>query len=341
MEENKNKSINMIQLAKELGLSISTVSKALGDSHEISASTKKRVFDLAAKYNYKPNPFASNLRKKKGTQIAVIIPEIVNNFFALAVDGIGSVTMEKDYDTLIYLSNENPERERAILSHLENGMISGIIISVCSGRGGYAHFQEFYERTKLPIVFFDRVPDLLQFPKVITDNYQSSFDGTMKLLKAGAKNPLFVSPEEPLYTSLERRRGFQDAIRKYNLKFREDMLLELGEDAEVNYLIIKKLLSSKKPPDAIFASTERNVIISYQVCKDLKIKIPQKVKILAFSNLRTATLLNPSLSTISQPAFDMGKEAASLLLKMIERKSYAAANDVIVLANEMNIRDSI
>lgn len=333
--------INMIQLAKELGLSVSTVSKALGDSHEISASTKKRVLELAKKYKYKPNPFASNLRKKKGKQIAVIIPDIVNNFFALAVDGIESVTMSKHYDTFIYLTHENLEREKSVLEHLENGLISGLIISVCTGREGYSHFQQFYESTKLPLVFFDRVPDLLQFPKVISNNYESSYDVTIRLLKAGSKRPVFVTTTEPLYTSMERRRGFQDALLSSGIAFTDEMIVECGDDMDINHAIMRKVFSQKKRPDGIFASIEKYAITSYQVCKDLKLNIPKDVKVIGMSNLRTAALLNPSLSTLSQPAFDMGREAAGLLIKMIEKKSYAAANDIIVLPNELTLRDSI
>jgi LacI family transcriptional regulator len=321
------KGINMIQLAKELGLSVSTVSKALGDSYEISASTKKRVLELAKHYNYKPNPFASNLRKKKSKQIAVIIPDVVNNFFALTVDGIESVTMNKNYDTFIYLTHENLEREKAVLDHLESGLTSGLIISVCTGREGYGHFQQFYENTKLPIVFFDRVPDLLQFPKVITNNYESTF--------------VFLTTEEPLYTSIERRRGFQAALVSQHIPFSDDMIIECSDDMDKNYLVIKRLLSSRKRPDGIFASIEKYAITTYQVCKNLKINIPREVKIIGMTNLRTAALLNPSLSTLSQPAFEMGREAASLLIKMIEKKSYAAANDIIVLNNELTMRESV
>ncbi|MEY3563416.1 MAG: hypothetical protein RLZZ294_1422, partial [Bacteroidota bacterium] len=325
------KGINMIQLAKELGLSVSTVSKALGDSYEISASTKKRVLELAKHYNYKPNPFASNLRKKKSKQIAVIIPDVVNNFFALTVDGIESVTMNKNYDTFIYLTHENLEREKAVLDHLESGLTSGLIISVCTGREGYGHFQQFYENTKLPIVFFDRVPDLLQFPKVITNNYESTFESTTRLVKSGVKKPVFLTTEEPLYTSIERRRGFQAALVSQHIPFSDDMIIECSDDMDKNYLVIKRLLSSRKRPDGIFASIEKYAITTYQVCKDLKINIPREVKIIGMTNLRTAALLNPSLSTLSQPAFEMGRESASLLIKMIEKKSYAAANDIIVL----------
>ncbi|MEY4113863.1 MAG: hypothetical protein RLZ76_556 [Bacteroidota bacterium] len=335
------KGINMIQLAKELGLSVSTVSKALGDSYEISASTKKRVLDLAKQYNYKPNPFASSLRKKKSKQIAVIIPDIVNNFFALAVDGIESVTMNKHYDTFIYLTHENLEREKAVLEHLESGLTSGLIISVCTGKEGYGHFQQFYENTKLPIVFFDRVPDLLQFPKVISNNYESTFEATLRLVKSGVKRPVFLATEEPLYTSIERRRGFQAALISQHIPFTDDMIVECSDDMDKNYLIIRKLLSNRKRPDGIFASIEKYAITTYQVCKELKINIPKDVKIIGMTNLRTAALLNPSLSTLSQPAFEMGREAASLLIKMIEKKSYAAANDIIVLNNEMTIRESV
>jgi len=335
------KGINMIQLAKELGLSVSTVSKALGDSHEISANTKKRVLELAKQYKYKPNPFASNLRKKKGKQIAVIIPDIVNNFFALAVDGIESVTMSKHYDTFIYLTHENLEREKSVLEHLENGLISGLIISVCTGKEGYGHFQQFYESTKLPMVFFDRVPDLLQFPKVITNNYESTYEATVKLIKSGCKRPVFFATTEPLYTSIERRRGFQDALQSQGIVFSDEMVVKCSDDMDENYNTLRKLFISKKRPDGVFASIEKYIITAYQVCKELKLNIPKDIKLIGMTNMRTASLLNPSLSTLSQPAFDMGKEAATLLLKMIEKKSYAAANDIIVLNNELTLRDSV
>lgn len=333
--------VNMIQLAKELGLSVSTVSKALGDSHEISASTKKRVLELAKKYNYKPNPFASSLRKKKNKQIAVIIPDIVNNFFALAVDGIESVTVSKNYDTFIYLTHESLDREKAVLEHLESGLISGLIISVCNGMEGYSHFQQFYENTKLPLVFFDRVPDLLQFPKVISNNYESTYSATSSLLKAGSKRPVFLTTGTPLYTSLERRRGFQAAVVAHGLRFNDSMVIECTDDMEKNHAMLGSYFKQKKRPDAVFASIEKFAISTYQVCKDLGISIPEEMKVIGMTNLRTAALLNPSLSTLSQPAFEMGVQAANLLLKMIEKKSYAAANDIITLTNELTLRDSI
>ena len=161
------------------------------------------------------------------------------------------------------------------------------------------------------------------------------------LIKAGSKRPVLISTTEPMFTSMERRRGYQDALEKHGILLADDMIIHCTDDMEQNYTILRKIFSQKKRPDGIFASIEKYAITSYQVCKDLKLAIPKDVKVIGMTNLRTAALLNPSLSTLSQPAFDMGKEAAGLLIKMIEKKSYAAANDIIVLPNELTIRDSI
>jgi LacI family transcriptional regulator len=191
------------------------------------------------------------------------------------------------------------------------------------------------------MVFFDRVPDLLQFPKVISNNYESTFDATARLIKAGCQRPIFLTTEEPLFTSTERRRGFQDALVENGIPFSLEMVIECNDDMDANYATVKKVFSQKKRPDGVFASIEKFILTTYKVCKDLKMNIPKDLKVIGMTNLRSAELLNPSLSTLSQPAFDMGKEAAMLLIKMIEKKSYAAANDIIILPNELTLRDSI
>jgi LacI family transcriptional regulator len=140
---------------------------------------------------------------------------------------------------------------------------------------------------------------------------------------------------------MERRRGFQDALVANGIAFTDESIITCSENMEDNYQLLKKLFASRKRPDGIFAPIEKYAITVYHVCRDLKLNIPKDLKVIGMTNLRTAALLNPSLSTLSQPAFDMGKEAATLLLKMIEKKSYAAANDIIVLANELTMRDSV
>jgi len=332
--------MNMVKLAKELNLSISTVSKAMQDSYEISAVTKQRVLELASKYNYKPNPFASSLRKGKSKFIAVIIPEINNNFFSVVVDAIQTFSLEKGYDVFVYATHESLTNEMLVLKHLEISNIDGIIMSLCSQTKTYHHIEEFDAATGLPIVFFDRIADLDKFPRIITNNYDSAYEGTQHLFSRGVRQPVYLSCSEWNYINKERQKGFKDAVIKNGLEFNEDFILKCTEDSEINYSIIHNLLTSEKRPDAIFASIEKLALIVYQVANDLNLKIPNDLKVISFSNLRTASLLAPSLSTISQPAFEMGEQSVKLLFKMIEKKFYKNSNDVISIHSKLDLRES-
>ena len=334
------KKMTLLKLAKELGLSVSTVSKALSDSYEISSETKKRVLELAHKYNFKPNPFASKLRMGKSKFIAVIIPEFNNNFFSVAIDAIHTIAAEKDYNVLVYLTHEMYLNEISVLSHLEIGQVDGLIMSLCSETKSYDHIEKFHEQTDLPIVFFDRIAILENFPRIITNNYEISFQATEHLFSQGAKNPVYLYSSEFNYINKERHRGFKDALIRHGLKYSDEYAVKCTEDYAINYSIIHNLLTSAKPPDAIFTSIEKLAIILYQVAKDLAIKIPDKLMVVSFSNLRTASLLNPSLTTITQPAFEMGEESVKLLFKMIEKKFYKNAKDIITVKSKLHLRES-
>lgn len=334
------KKINMVQLAKELNLAISTVSKALQDSYEISAVTKLRVNELAKKYNYRPNPFASSLRKGKSKSIAVVIPEIANNFFSIAVDAIQTFASEKGYDVFVYVTHENLLNEISVLRHLEVSQVDGIIMSLCSQTKDYSHIEAFCEQVQLPIVFFDRIAMLDKYPRIITNNYESAFMATMHLFKQGAKKPLYLYSSEWIYINKERQRGFKEAAEKNNLQVTDDVMVKCTEDNDINYSIIQNILTDKNPPDAIFASIEKLALTVYQVAIDLGLKIPTDFRVISFSNIRTAALLNPSLSTITQPAFEMGDQSAKLLFKIIEKKFYKNANDIITIPSKLEIRNS-
>ncbi len=331
---------SLSKLAKELNLSISTISKALQDSHEISAKTKQLVNELARKYNYTPNHFASSLRKGKTKSIAVIIPEIANNFFALSVDAVHTYSTEKGYNVFVYLTHESLANEISVLKHLLVSRVDGIIMSLSSESKDCSHIQEFHAAADLPFVFFDRIGSLENFPRIITNNYESAFTATCHLLKQGAKNPVFLYTSEWLYISKERQNGFKDALIKNGVNFTEEHIIKCTEDDEINYSIIENLLSSQNSPDAIFTSIEKLALIVYKVAKDLSIKIPDQVKVISFSNLRAAEFLGPPLSTISQPAYEMGEQSVKLLFKMIEKIFYKNANDIIVIDSKLNIRGS-
>jgi len=330
---------NLKKLAEELGLSISSVSKALRDSYEISADTKKRVLAMAEKMNYQPNPFASSLRRKKSITIAVVIPEIANNFFALAIDGIQLVAQQKGYHVLTYLTHENFKNEESTIKHLQGGRVDGVLISLCRDTDDIKHLISLHE-TGVPLVFFDRVPEQMECPTVTTDDYESGFKATEHLINAGCKKVACLSLSHYLSITHKRMKGYEDALKKYGMKVDPKMIIECTNDNSTNLELIKKLLTKKDRPDGIFATVEKLAISTYYVCKDIDIKIPDQVKLISFSNLRTASLLSPSLSTITQPAFEIGKESAALLFRMIEKKTFGNRIDKIVLKSSLIQRNS-
>jgi LacI family transcriptional regulator len=331
--------INLKKLSEELGLSISSVSKALRDSYEISPETKKRVLAMAEKLNYQPNPFASSLRRKKSATIAVVIPEIANNFFALAIDGIQMIAQEKGYHVLTYLTHESHMNEESTIRHLQGGRVDGVLISLCRDTKSTSHLKSLHE-TGVPLVFFDRIPEDMECPTVTTDDYESGFKATEHLIKAGCKKIACLSLSSLLSITHKRMHGYQDALKKYKIKEDPKLIVECTNDNTSNLELIKKLLTKKDRPDGIFATVEKLAISTYYVCNEMKLKIPQQLKVISFSNLRTASLLAPSLTTITQPAFEIGKESASLLFRMIEKKTFGNRIDKLVLKSSLIERNS-
>lgn len=331
--------IDLKKLAKELNLSIATVSKALRDSWEIKLETKQRVRDLADKLNYQPNPYASSMRKRKSQTIAVVIPEIANNFFSVVLDGIQVIAEKKGYHVLTYLTHESFLNETATLKHLQGGRVDGVLMSLCSETADHQHLKRLKE-TGMPIVFFDRIAELSDCPTVTTDDYESGYKATEHLIQNKCKSIAYLSLSQ--HTSINRKRelGYIDALKGNNINPDRNLSVCCSNENGDSILIIKKLLSRKKKPDGIFASVEKLAIATYHVCNDLKIKIPHDLKIISFSNLRTASLLNPSLSTITQPAFEIGREACELLFRKIEKKSNNYMSEHIVIKSSLIARES-
>jgi len=310
--------VNLKKLAEELNLAISTVSRALRDSHEISQETKDRVKTLAAKWGFQPNPHASSLRQNKSKTIAVIVPEIQNNFFAQAMSGVEEVAQLKGYHVLIYLTHEDQCREKDVLNILRNGRVDGIMISVSNTTTSFEHL-EAYRESGMPLVFFDRICESIDVPRITTDDVEASFKATEHLIKRGCKKIVFLSMSSDLSISRRRKSGYIKALTKYDLLGHE-MTIECGSNDEANRRKIRELLQSKHKPDGVFAAVEKFAVNTYEVCKELNISVPQQLKVISFSNLSAAALFDPPLSTIVQPAYEIGKAATAILFKMIEKK---------------------
>ncbi|MEO7211764.1 LacI family DNA-binding transcriptional regulator [Mucilaginibacter sp.] len=326
--------ITIRHLAETLNVSTATISKALNDSHDISDATKGRVFELARSLNYRPNPFASGLRKHKSKTIAVILPEIADNFFAQAVNGIEEIAREKGYHLLIYLSHDSSETEAFFINDLLGRCVDGLLISVSFDGIDFTHLDEI--QGKLPTVFFDRTysGSLLH---VTNNDFESAYQATKHLYECGCRQISFLSILQGLEVGNQRLQGHLCALQDCGLPFNPSLVINCSNNKEDNEAKLYHLMKTVKP-DGIVSSVEKLAKLCYHTCNDLGIAIPEDVKIVSFSNLDSASLLNPSLTTITQPAYDIGKQAATMLFKVLKYSNYEAES--MVMNSELIKRQS-
>jgi DNA-binding LacI/PurR family transcriptional regulator len=318
----KYNSLTIIDIAKALGISKSTVSRALKNSHDINAETRQKILDFAKANQYEPNPAAKGLREQKTFSIGVVVPELKNNFFAQVIEGVDEVLYKKGYQLIIAQSYEQMDREIEAVQHLANRSIDGLIVSVSAKSKSYEHFKT-RNKKGLPIVFFDRVPEDFQTHKVVIDNRQVAYTATEMLIKKGHTRILHIIHAQNLSISQERLKGYAEALEKNNIAVDEKLVYYCDYAAGDVKEIEKKLLQflkAKSKPDAIFSSGDRITTIIYGCLQQLGYSVPDDMAFVGFSNNTMIDVLNPHIIVIRQPAAQMGKSAAELLLQLIESK---------------------
>jgi LacI family transcriptional regulator len=337
--EVQKETVNMKILAEKLNLSKATVSKALQDSYEISAQTKKRVLELAAQLNYTPNPYASSLRRKKSKTIAVVLPEVADNFFSLAINGIQSVAEKKGYHVLICLSHEKYRYEKQIIDQFLNGRVDGVLISISAETNTIEHIARL-QSGNIPVVFFDREFEQANMASVTTNDQECGRLATRHMLDKGCRNLAFLSVSKSLPMCKNRLEGFVTAMKDAGIPKKETRIVYCSGHEKDDLAIVKQLLKEKNRPDGIVASTEKTAILVYLACHELGVRIPQDCRVIAFSTLETAPILNPALTTITQPAFEIGKAAASLLFNGIEKRHFDLSREHVIIPSMLIERTS-
>ncbi|MCC3153223.1 LacI family DNA-binding transcriptional regulator [Hymenobacter sp. BT770] len=331
--------VNLKRLAQELNLSIASVSRALQDSHEVSSQTKERVRALATALNYQPHAYASSLRRNLSKTIGVVIPKVANHFFALAINGIEEVARQSGFQVLISLTHDDYAREVSIIQHMKGGRVDGLLMSVASGTEDFAHIKSLRE-SNIPIVFFDRVCAEVSTAKVTTNDYESAFQATEHLIQAGCRRIAHLLISNNLSIGQFRQQGYRDALLAHGCDVDPTLILHGVMDNEQNVALIRDLLLRRPDIDGVFASVERLAISTYRVCKELGRTIPDDIKVIGFSNLEAASMLDPPLSTVTQPAYDIGREAAKILLRALEKKKAILPSQSQVLKSELFQRQS-
>jgi len=329
--------VSLKELARELNLSVSTVSRALNDSSDIAQQTKDRARALAAKLKYEPNPYASSLRNHKSRTIGVVIPEVNNHFFSLAINGIEEIARANNYHVLISLTHEEPQQEIETIKMLAGGRVDGLLVSTTSNE--HNHLIELKERG-IPLVFFDRVHEKATTAKVTTDDYRSAYKATSHLLDVGCRTILHLTIAGQLSISKRRLQGYTDALRDRGVAYEETLVLQGHTHEPDNTALIQSILQNRRDIDGIFASVETLAMSSYEACRNLQLTIPDDIKIIGFSNLETASLLAPPLTTVTQPAYSIGKEAAQLLFQAVNKNKILSIEDDLEIESTIIIRES-
>lgn len=335
--------VTIKDIAKELGLSTSTVSRALRDSYEISSETKRIVLDYAKKINYHPNPIALGLKERRTRSVGVIVCEIANSFFSQAINGMESVAYSKGYNVMISQSHERVEREMFNLQYLTSRSIDGLLISVSTETKDFSFLHDL-KRRGMPIVFYDRVVTEIDTHKVTLDNVQSAFDATKHLIKKGYRNIAHIASAEGLSITKERIQGYVKALNSFGITPDEKMIKYCPYGGMIQSEIddaMNQLYKLKVKPDAFFASADKLTTGALRYLQTKKKKVPQDAALVGFSNSDLTEMLNPPLTILRQPAFEMGQQAMQLLLEMVESKRPVTDFKTIKLNAELISRFSV
>jgi len=338
----KFEAVTIKDIAKALGLSTSTVSRALRDSYEISPETKKLVLEYAQKINYHPNPIALSLKERRSRSIGVIVCEIANSFFSQVINGIESIAYNNGYTVIIAQSMESFDRELLNLQYLTSRSIDGLIVSVSTETKDFSYFKDLHERG-MPIVFFDRIVSEINTHKVIVDNYKGAYEATLHLINNGYKRIATLSNAAGLSIAKERLAGYKAALTDNGIAIDESLIKYCGHGGMILTEVeeaVTQLLSLDKRPDAIFASADKLTTGCLRILKAEGILIPDEIGLIGFSNSELTALIDPPLSVITQPAFEMGELSTQLLLQLIESKRPITDFETKVLSTSLIIKGS-
>jgi len=308
--------ITIKDLAKILNVSISTVSRALKDHPDISVKTKKAVQELAKELQYRPNEIALSLKTRRSNIIGIIVPKLVHHFFSSVIQGVEDIAYNSGYQVMIYNSDESYDREVLLSGSIQSFRLDGLIISMSKETTDFNHFDKL-DQYGIPVVFFDRVPDL-PVNKVIFDDFQGAFDAVSHLIEQGCKKIAHLSASEHLDIGRLRIDGYKEALSKHGIPFDKNLVIKCDTFDEA-IPITEKLIEEYGDLDGIFAVNDLTGIGATKAVHESGKRVPEDIKVIGFTNEISSAVCAPSLSTVDQRGKEMGEEACRLLLESIKK----------------------
>lgn len=326
-------------IAKELNTTSSTVSRALQNNPRISAKMRKAVQELAALHNYQPDFRASSLRKGSGRTIGVLVPKIDRHFFSTVLSGIEEVAAESHYHVLICQSFESYEKETQLVRNLMFGKADGLIASISIETTQAPHFEQLIAKG-LPLVFFDRVWEPLNASKVVIDDYAGACMAMEHLIARGCRRIAHLAGPQHINVYQNRTKGFYDTMKKHQLEVDKKLVFPNVITRDTGRQAMLQILKQEQLPDAIFSSGDYSALGAILCAREAGVRIPEDIAVTGFANEPWDSFVDPPLTSIDQHAFEIGKQAATLLIQQIESNKSAFVPRTLTLTPELIIRKS-
>lgn len=335
---NAMKYATILDIARELGISKSTVSRALrGDDRNVNKETKKKIVETAEKMGYKRNELAVNLRKQSTRTIGIVVPEMVTPFYMNFITDAQQLLNKRGYRVTLAQSHEDPEAERANLHMLEDYRVEGILISACHNRKNLDVYRQLMDKG-IPLVFFDRTIADISAPKVKIDDYAKAFFVVEHLIRSGRKKIVHLAGPAYIENARERKKGYRDALEKFHIPYNPEYGVEAGVNFADGEKAVEELIRKKMPFDAIFSFTEMSALGAKHCLQKLHYAIPEDVSMACISGTELCRLVHPSLTTVEQPVKQMAEAASRLMVEKIENP--VIPDETIVVNARMIIRES-
>lgn len=334
----KVRQITIKDIARELGVSISTVSRALKDHPDISPQTKKLVRDLVEKMKYKPNSIALSLRNQRTNIIGVVIPEIVHHFFSSVISGIDEAAVSEGFNVMFFQSNESYDREVQNIQSILSSRVDGVLISVAKETKKFSHLKLILENN-IPLVFFDRACDEVDTDKVIVDDFEGAYNAVDYLIKTGCRRIAHFSGPQHLGISYLRKRGYISALEKNGIEVDDELIIPC-DSYDGAFEVTRKVMAIHNPPDAIFAVNDMTAVGTLNALKALNYNVPRDVSIVGFTDGLVSSITDPLLTTVSQHGFDIGKKATEILIKRINDAIDSPKSLTEIVKTDLVIRGS-
>lgn len=335
----REKEVTIYDLAERLNLSIATISRALKNDPVVNPKTKKRILELAQKMGYRTNYFAKNLRTRKTNTIGVIIPRLNSYFMSTVIAGMESVANKAGYNLIISQSAESYEKEINSARTMFNNRVDGLLVSLAYESNNLDHFKTFLDK-KIPVIFFDRTEDQHSFTNIVLDNRQAGYDATTHLIRQGCKRIIHITANTMRNVYIDRMRGYKEALQEAHIPFDEKLVLKGNLSMEFGHAAADQVLALSPRPDGIFAANDNCAVSCMLRLKQAGIRIPQDISVVGFNNDPVSVVVEPNLTTIDYPGYEMGELAASHLISHLSGSQLLQKTKTILLHHELLVRKS-